>query len=171
MEFDKSRVYTALNADEVKVGSKGIFANTVYELQKFVAEEKTITGAHIKKLVSIMPDDFQARFNGSSMSLPIVYSLFYLVEESEEEKYRPYKDTEEMIKDFLERYNSYNGNSNMGNPMYNPLIWIKRTGSQYAELIVAIGDKKVCANAVYTLDMLFDDFTYLDGSPCGIKGE
>lgn len=165
MEFDKSRVYTALNADEVKVGSKGIFANTVYELQKFVAEEKTITGAHIKKLVSIMPDDFQARFNGSSMSFPIVFSLFYLIEEPKEEKWRPYKDTKEMIHDFCIRFT-------LGFANYEfPRIWIKRTDSQYAELIVAIGDKKVCANAVYTLEMLFEDFAYLDGSPCGIKGE
>ena len=29
MEFDKSRVYTALNADELQIGSKCIFADTV----------------------------------------------------------------------------------------------------------------------------------------------
>lgn len=27
MEFDKSRVYTALNADELKIGSKCVFAD------------------------------------------------------------------------------------------------------------------------------------------------
>lgn len=41
MEFDKSRVYTAVNADEVKAGSKGIFANTYASLQKKVSKEGT----------------------------------------------------------------------------------------------------------------------------------
>lgn len=30
MEFDKSRVYTAVNADELKIGSKCIFADTIF---------------------------------------------------------------------------------------------------------------------------------------------
>jgi len=36
MEFDKSRVYTALNAGELKVGSKCIFADTIQELRQKV---------------------------------------------------------------------------------------------------------------------------------------
>lgn len=46
MEFDKSMVYTALNADELKVGSKVIVANTIIDLKKCVAkyyEENVIT--------------------------------------------------------------------------------------------------------------------------------
>ena len=30
MEFDKSRVYTAVNAEDVPMGSKCIFANNVF---------------------------------------------------------------------------------------------------------------------------------------------
>lgn len=33
MEFDKSRVFTALNADEIKVGSKGYFADNLRSLR------------------------------------------------------------------------------------------------------------------------------------------
>jgi len=36
MKFDKSRVYTAVNADELKIGSKCIFADTVKALRKKV---------------------------------------------------------------------------------------------------------------------------------------
>ena len=33
MEFDASRVYTALNADELKIGSECIFADMMEELR------------------------------------------------------------------------------------------------------------------------------------------
>lgn len=39
MEFDKNRVYTAVNADELKIGSKCIFADTVRGLRRKVEEE------------------------------------------------------------------------------------------------------------------------------------
>ena len=36
MPFNTERVYTALNADEVKIGSKGYFADTIERLKIFV---------------------------------------------------------------------------------------------------------------------------------------
>lgn len=36
MEFDKSKVYTVLNADEVKIGSKGYFADRLLSLKQIV---------------------------------------------------------------------------------------------------------------------------------------
>lgn len=39
MEFDKLKVYTALNASEVKVGSKGYGSDTIEDLKN-----KVITG-------------------------------------------------------------------------------------------------------------------------------
>ena len=38
MKFDKSRVYTALNADELKVGSKVIVADSVRALKNAVKD-------------------------------------------------------------------------------------------------------------------------------------
>ena len=38
MEFDKNRVYTALNADELKVGSTVIVANDLWSLRGKVEE-------------------------------------------------------------------------------------------------------------------------------------
>lgn len=40
MEFDKKKVYTAVNADELQIGSKCIFADTIRGLRRKVGEEK-----------------------------------------------------------------------------------------------------------------------------------
>lgn len=42
MEFDKSKIYTVVNADEVKIGSKGYFANTILELETCVELEASL---------------------------------------------------------------------------------------------------------------------------------
>ena len=40
MEFDKSRVFSAVNADELPIGSKVILGNTLSELKEAVEVEK-----------------------------------------------------------------------------------------------------------------------------------
>ena len=42
MVLDKNRLYTAVNADEVKVGSKGYFADSIGKLKRKIAESKKI---------------------------------------------------------------------------------------------------------------------------------
>lgn len=84
-----------------------------------------------------------------------------------ESKYRPYKDTEEMIEDFKERFN-------VEVPQYAmPMIWIKmKDGSDFAKLITEFGYSCVwcsCSNTGTPMKELFNGFTYLDGSPCGMK--
>lgn len=79
MIFDKSKVYTALNADEVKIGSKGCFSDTIAELKNRVKNEKFYKVDHINK------DDVICRFVSSC---GLHNALFYLVEEPKEEKYR-----------------------------------------------------------------------------------
>ena len=78
MEFDKSKVYTALNADELKEGSKTIGADTLNEL-KFKVEH----GIELDILVGIGPEDEQFRFhyNDNITGEPVMWSLAYLVEE------------------------------------------------------------------------------------------
>ena len=88
MEFDKTRVYSAYNADEVKVGSKGYFADSISDLKKKVDE-----GSELLTLTKIYGEESATRFSISSISS---YILFYLVEEPEEKVYRPYTDTAEI---------------------------------------------------------------------------
>lgn len=82
MKFDKSKVFTALNADELKVGSKVIVADTLYDLQKEVENENELI---LKILVRINDVKYACRFvvdNSSGYSSD--YNLAYLVEEPQE---------------------------------------------------------------------------------------
>lgn len=77
MEFDKSRVYTALNADELKVGSKVIVSDTLYHLKRFVKEN--VNGCI---LTYVNDEHLTNRFVIGS----VYYALAYLVSEPEEKK-------------------------------------------------------------------------------------
>ena len=81
---------------------------------------------------------------------------------AEEKKYRPYKDTNEMIDDFCKR--SGTKRSEMG----EPFIWVKN--GDYKRLITAFDDYTCrISGAFWNMVNLYENFTYLDGSPCGIS--
>ena len=83
-----------------------------------------------------------------------------------EPTYRPYKDTEEMIADFKKRFK-------VEVPPYAmPMIWVRNKTFKDCRLITVFRDKVVMI-IVSGEDMkeLFKDYTYLDGSPCGMKEE
>lgn len=77
MEFDKSKVYTSLNADELKVGSKVIVADTIDELKQYVE-----ANCDTSTIMSIMPEYFSDRF----VSDEKFYNLAYLISETEKKK-------------------------------------------------------------------------------------
>ena len=76
MKFDKSRVYTAQNADELKVGSKVIVADSLQglkdRLNKFTSDED-----HAICIGSILPETEIHRFKttggGTHIPLPISF--------------------------------------------------------------------------------------------------
>lgn len=83
MEFDKSKVYTALNADELKIGSKVILANTLEDLKLRVS-----LNSKAETLYDIDSEHSQLRFvdvDGTE------FALAYLVEEPEELKWTDLK--------------------------------------------------------------------------------
>ncbi|WP_298739814.1 hypothetical protein [uncultured Treponema sp.] len=164
MEFDKNKVYTAANADEVKVGSKGFFADSLAGLRSNVFSEYTT----LRELTDVYNEHVDHRFETNDGDNVSVYNLFYLVEEPQEKQLRPYKDTDEMIDHFCRHFNLVPQEHCL------PIIWIKRiiTGVKY--LVVRIGADEVTIvydNVGHTLDIseLEDEYTYLDGSPCGIE--
>ena len=61
MEFDKSRVYTALNADELKVGSEVFLADNIGFLKKLVKDDAVTTN-----LVRVLGEETNSRFEGIS---------------------------------------------------------------------------------------------------------
>lgn len=77
MEYDKRRVYTALNADELKIGSKVILSDNLSYLKECVEH-----GDDIVSLEAIKSEAFGERFFDGSSS----WYLAYLVEEPEEKK-------------------------------------------------------------------------------------
>lgn len=161
MEFDKAKVFTVLNADEVKIGSSGYFADNLRSLR--VAAEEECSRAY-GEIEEIMDNSYGCRFrkkNGDT------YTLFYLAEEPWEKKFRPYKDTDEMVEDFKERFN-------VSVPSYEmPLIWVKTKDADKKYLIVHFASAlTICYNVEVftpTLEELAEDYTFLDGSPCGIE--
>ena len=80
MEFDKSKVYTSLNAEELKVGSEVILADNLESLKQQVEANSWPT--RIKRLDWIMDTSFANRFKFSNLH----YNLAYLVRKVEEEK-------------------------------------------------------------------------------------
>ena len=94
MEFDKSRVYTALNADELEVGSMVIVADSLQTLKdkfsKFALDED-----HAICIGGILPETEMHRFK---TSLGNVYPLVYLISPPEKPEYKPFSDTKTAYK-------------------------------------------------------------------------
>lgn len=148
MVFDKSKVYTALNADEVKVGSKGYFADSIGLLKECVtSERKKLYG----KIESIYYEDASCRF---SIEDDGSYAFFYLVEEPQEKKLRPYSSDEEVIKAITAK---------------NGVAWIKNKHSGVIYLIIGVCGYVKTFNDNISMTDLLSDFTFLDGTPCGIE--
>lgn len=161
MEFDKSRIYTMVNADEVKLGSIGYFADNIYSLQQAVQHNDKKCFGKVDCIRGISTGFRFVADNGAC------FSLFYFVEEPGKEEFRPYKDVDEMVEDFKKRFN-------VNVPPYEmPLIWIKTKDADKKYLIVRfVSAVTICHNIeVYTLTFedLAEAYTYLDGSPCGIE--
>lgn len=74
MEFDKSRCYSALNADELKPGDKVIVADSIADLKEFVKDEGDVV-----ELEDVYDENFKLRFKANHT----VFLLAYLVERKE----------------------------------------------------------------------------------------
>lgn len=69
MKFDLNRVYTAVNADELKIGSRCIFANNLDSLKCKVEE-----GTDVRPITQILDDSYERRFNTNCTgSYPLAY--------------------------------------------------------------------------------------------------
>lgn len=79
MEFDKSKVYTALNADELEIGDVVIAADTLYDIKQYVQK-----GKHVCEITSIESSDNTYRFE----AIDTVYALAYLIAKRND----PYKE-------------------------------------------------------------------------------
>lgn len=80
----------------------------------------------------------------------------------QEPKFRPYKDTGEMIEDFKARFK-------VNVPPYaKPLIWLKSKDNNFHTILIQeYRATLVVGEFLLEMKSLFDKYTYLDGSPCG----
>ena len=155
MEFDKSRVYTALNADELKIGSKCVFADDLRELRRLVSIEDTS-----QVLIAIKGESYKYRFEQAKADCmgDTLFALAYLIEPPAESKYKPFESFNNMA-DAVGKH----GND------------IKAKTGKCKGYIVGMGLKgHVIINGMFGLHYfcstkkLFKDYVFADdGSPCG----
>lgn len=79
MEFDKNRIYTAVNADELKVGSLVIYADTMEDLKSNISADGKYT-FEPKAIQDIFDEGRERRFQVNGLS----WALVYFVSEPEE---------------------------------------------------------------------------------------
>lgn len=164
MEFDKTKAFSAINAKDVKIGSIGYVANTLEHLKDIVESEDL---AYRVTVTNILTENTKNRFalqNGYS------YPLFYLLEEPKETEgeCRPYKDIKELIDAYCGEFGVYKSSSRF------PQIWVKDVNTGIVRMII---EYSTFDNTVQTghywcnMKELLKNYTYLDGSKCGIKEE
>lgn len=89
--FDTSKVFTLLNADKVKVGSKGYYADNIKDLHEVVRSSSKLFYGEVQE---IRGSEYSARFwiknNGP-------YGLFYLVAEPEDKYQEKYSISKDLL--------------------------------------------------------------------------
>ena len=142
MEFDKSRVYTAVNADELPIGSKCVFADTIQGLK----ERK-----YIDTQIGIADERRVCRF-ASEHGSDWKYALAYLIEPPAEPKYKPFESVEKAM-DAIKKHGG----------------WLERKSDGLQGIVVAkSGDRIKAVQCWYRLGDMFQSLVFADdGSPCG----
>lgn len=154
MEFDKSRVYTAVNADELKVGSKCVFADDLRELKRLVSIEDTS-----QVLIAIKGESYKYRFEQAKADCmgDTLFALAYLIEPPAEPKHKPFESVEKA----MGAIKKHGG-------------WVKDKTTDDLKLITSIGkisdsvDSIGVGGSYYTFTTFLDRYVFADdGSPCG----
>ncbi len=91
MEFDKSRVYTAVNADELKVGSKVICADTVKVLRKKVQADDY--AQYVQPFIRLYDNGYDVQFLADCYT----YNYAYLIEPPSKPKYKPFESVDKAM--------------------------------------------------------------------------
>lgn len=145
MEFNKNRIYTAVNADELKIGSRCIFADAVGNLQDKVENNNEVS----MELALIKPTDRPSRFEAENGNW---YLLAYLIEPPAEPKYKPF----ESIDKAMEAIKKHGGG-------------VKWKDDDIQGLVVGKSDDRVKILQDWVLpEELFEGYVFADdGSPCG----
>ena len=148
MEFEKSRVYTAVNAEELPIGSKCIFADTLGALSAKVQSEEYKDFITILK--RIYNDGFYNRFDTGDD----LFCFAYFIESSSKPMYKQFESVEKAM-----------------NAIKKHGGWVKDKKNNVQLLVVGfdddngffLGNGYSCSYTGLFLDYVFVN----DGSPCG----
>ena len=91
MEFDKSHVFSAVNADELPIGSKCIFADTVKALRKKVQADDY--AQYVQPFIRLHDNGYDVQFLADCYT----YAYAYLIEPPSKPKYRPFESVEKAM--------------------------------------------------------------------------
>ena len=145
MEFDKSKVYTSLNADELKVGSKVYVSDNIAYLRECIEDnfESCI-------LTRVMSEKEAKRFCIDKSCEK--WQLAYLIEPPDEPKYKPFESVDKA----MEAIKKHGGG-------------VKWKDDDIQGLVVGKSDDRVKILQDWVLpEELFEGFVFADdGSPCG----
>ena len=151
MEFDKSRVFSAVNADELPIGSKCIFADTVKALRKKVQADEY--AQYVQPFIRLHDNGYDVQFLADCY----VYNYAYLIEPPAEPKYKPFSSVEKA----MEAIREHDG-------------WVKDKTTDDLKLITSIGKISDSVGSIgvggsyYTFTTFLDRYVFADdGSPCG----
>lgn len=173
MVFFEDRIYTVLNADELKAGDMVVVGDNLAELRDKVVEADDPTAMRgdfkmVLPIVQVKPIDAGYRFVVEDRyGTQVGYALAYLVERKVETGWRAYKDSDEMKEDFQKRYLTH---ISVDNPMWHPTIWLKHKEDNVSCQIIAVRDEDVYVYGCWnSFDNLLEEYTYLDGTLCGVE--
>ena len=89
----------------------------------------------------------------------------------EEKQTRPFKDCNELIEHYQKKYKSAAGCDIYFPSLYKPAVWVREKDTERDSLIVEYAPYGVTLGGEINrigLQELFDNYTFLDGTPCGI---
>ena len=151
MKFEKSKVYSALNAEDLPIGSKCIFADTVRGLQKRVQNETAAN--YVEVFVKLYNNGADDQFVADCYT----YNYAYLIEPPGEPKYYPFESVEKA----MGAIKKHGG-------------WVKDKTTDDLKLLTSIGkisdsvDSIGVGGSYYTFTTFLDRYVFADdGSPCG----
>ena len=144
MMFDKSKVYTAVNAEDIPIGSECVFADTFGELQESVG--RGVGGMYVAAI-----DSQYAKYRFIDKA-NVSWAFAYLIGEPTEPKYCCYDTIDEAFKD-IQKHGG----------------WIKHneTGESFYTTVKLRCALRIYGKTINCVDLL-NDYVFLDdGTPCG----
>ena len=164
-DFIESDVINCLHTEAAVIGKKYFFADDYFFLKDFVEKNdtshvftlKNIAGSKSYPFLNLVIPERSPEFEQHS------YGLIYPYEDINP-VYVPYVDCFEFIQDYKKRFG-------VSEDVIVPHIWLKNKTALYTSMIVCFYGDTVMMDSLYDMAELFEDFTYLDGSPVGKKEE